>query len=720
MNKFYYFLFTVLFSLLIFSCGNGVSDNNNFKYQAVSNGTSQKSSTKILRCSAFSNCLNFRSIEAPAYTSDELDFYIFGNNKSTGSDAAFSTGSGFTKCLKLNMQKKNDSGTKGEFQIQVENGSYIFYVAAVEKGAGSFDYQNYKNSAVLLGNATVDTRNQNSFEVYLTPLQRGSSKGSVAFALYTSGWNLEDYSGYYSKVELYKRDLLNTRVAGKTYIIPYYADTPSFSDFTSDYILECNNITADTYNLVVTFTNDVKSYIYSDTVSVNANRNYQIVVPVSNVITSAINAPSDFIVGYRDSELASNQCFYLNAEWTDNSDNESKFTLEMMDISNPSNTNNYTEYVKCILGLPFETPGLTKDISWAQLVNDCGCPQPRIIDNEYLLESGYTIDGTLGTNSNYVIFSVLMDVKYLIRLCAENDNDKSPYVYPNIYSGNFSSGLADVYSWASDARAINRFAIYYKMTNGKFYDDSDAANLIYTDVTDSVAAMPAVKNVVYSACSDAGQKIFVPENLEYESGKTASLMQIYQGTVYPWLGWKTDSLDGSFICNSGDADVYYKDFKSISLFSYFRDGDDTIFGSDKIKFYTSSNNSVDTSTVMLFHGNSKSLSVDMDNILELDDASIEFSRSTLGSSYLYFLCRTSEENFVKTNLTFGRQGYTYENFGEGKTFATAWSGGSVYTYSYWVLPVSSLESGLYYINLDAYENIKEDPYSTSLEVIIRD
>ena len=123
---------------------------------------------------------------------------------------------------------------------------------------------------------------------------------------------------------------------------------------------------------------------------------------------------------------------------------------------------------------------------------------------------------------------------------------------------------------------------------------------------------------------------------------------------------------------------------------------------------------------MLFHGNSKSLSVDMDNILELDDASIGFSRSTLGSSYLYFLCRTSVEKFVKTNLTFGRQGYTYENFGEGKTFATAWSGGSVYTYSYWVLPVSSLESGLYYINLDAYENIKEDPYSTSLEVIIRD
>lgn len=717
MKKLLFFLIAYFVSVTFISCWNGVSDNNSLIYKTISDKVPATSS-KILLCNAFSNSMSFRSIEPPAYISDDLDFYIFGHNKSTSSDALFINGVTTSKSLKLNMQVITE--TKGSFQIHVENGSYVFYVAAVEKG-DNFDYQNYKNSAVLLGNATVDTRHQDGFEVYLTPLMRGSSKGSVSLALYTSGWSLEDYPGYYSTVALYKRDLSNTQVKKKNpYVMPYFSDKPVFSDFDSEYILECNDITADTYNLVVIFTNNDKNYVYSDLVTVNANRNYQVVVPVNNVITSEINAPSNFIVGYKDSELVSNQRYYLDAEWTDNSNNEEKFTLEMLDISNPVNANNYTEYVKCILGLPFETTGLTKDISWDNLINDCGCPAPRVINNDYLSASGYTIDGTLGMNSNYAIFSVLMDVKYLIRICAENENDKSAYVYPDIYSGDFSSGLADVYSWPSNAMAINRFAIYYKMSNGKFYDDANAASSVYTDVTDSVVNQHLARNVIYSVCTDTGQKITVPQNLSYAAGKTASLMQLYSDTCYPWLGWKKDSLDGEFLYNSGDGDVFYKDYKSISLFAFFRDGDNTVFGSDAITFYTATNNSVDTSTVMLFYGNNKNLSVDMNNIILLDDNKVDFSRVSTEATYLYFLCRTSEEGFVSTNLSFGRQGYAYENFGEGKSFVTAWSGGSAYTYSYWILPIGALESGLYYINLDAYENKNEDPFSTYLEVIIRD
>lgn len=720
MKKLFLLFIALSVFFLVVSCSDGLSDNKDMITKLLTSYTSSSSSSKLklLKFYAYSSGVSFsRSILPEPYNTDNLDFYVYGLNKATDTYVQFVDGNTTKRCIEVSI-KKNDE-TSGMFELKVEDGKYIFYLAAVPAGE-SFNYANPSASAVFIGNSTVDTRAQDSFKIYLNPLAGKNLKGSVILGVYTSKWSLSDYENMSSTVGIYEQNSSNSVVVKKTYNIPRFDNPPSISDFDSYTKLECSDIPSGSYNFIVSFTDGKNEYIYRDEITIYANRFYTAFIPVNDVISSEIEAPSDFIVGYKDSSLFSNQRFYLVAEWTDNSLNEECFKIELLDISSPANTTYYYDYVNCILGLPTEQTGLTKDISWNGLINDSGCPTPVEIDNDYLSSSGYSYDGTLLKNSNYVVFSLPMGVKYLVRLFAQNSNFKSAYVYPNIYSGDFASGISDVHSWNSDALAINRYAIYYNMKNGQFFDDTDASNGTYTDVSSAVTSLSSFKNVVYSSYSKNGCKFFLPENINYDSGKKASLKQIYSGVCYPWLGWKQDSLEGEFVYQTGEGEKYYKDFKSITLFAYFRDNDQTVHDSNKVKFYTSTNRSIDNSTIMVYHGNNSSLAIADSNIFELDNNSITISRSAINSSYLYCLCRTSLENFIKTNLTFGRQGYTFTNYGEGSDFSTVWSGGSSYSYDYWIVPIDNLANDLYYMNFEAYESLNVEPYRFSIKVTLTD
>lgn len=752
MKKNFFNSIIILSCFLFFSCEQNISVDRSKEFASLfcQQGTSSSSSRsyKVITTSD-NNQIVFsgtgsRTILPESLSVSDLDFYLYGKNSITSKELTFETDSGSTKCLKVNVTPYNAEGTEGCFSINLDSARYALTLAAVEKGQ-SFDKNNLSANTLLIGDATVDPQ-VSKIRFCLSGKRFMNASGMYSKAqigLYTLGWTYSDYSDsaadFACKVGIYKKDIRNTVVKEiNEFSLPHYDDAsqvPSSIDgFPNSFIYTVN--TPGEYNFTVCFydKNSKRAYYYSDTIFLLGNQTTEKIIEIPNIISKKPDAPSAMTCGYIDPVDETSGKYSLNVEWTDNAVNESYFRLELMDFTGDDNVlTTEREYVKCILGKSSEYGAGSRDTLWEHLALT---HEVTVVENEYfelmgLVASG-AVKGSLSRNSNSVLFAVTLGARYLMRMCAVNDEGVSEYEYPDIFSSMYRNLNATPWIWdSSDSGncnlSINRYKIEYHLNGGDFYDDSSRE-----DVTSSVS----MKKNVYSSQSENGTALVSPLAVPYvhvmdSSSGTASLKVYKESSFYPWKGWNKSSSDGSTVADSASISGYrYTGCGNMELYSKF---DVMTDSKNELSVYNTSNSNygVPGSNICLMPSSTGSL-VLVPKEVSADDS---VSLSLAGCKSLYVLVM---DDFYWTKVEFGKQGsqflpvgscYSTDDVSKRPVTQNSWTtlgtdGTTVIqkncTHLYWGIPLGSCEKGTYYLNVTAKKYSVSDTCYYTIKVILND
>lgn len=744
------------FIFILFSCSQGLSSSNTSQYLSLLNNTSSTSSGQkftVLTTSENSQIQfsNGRTILPEALSINDLDLYLYGQNKITGQEITFTSGSESTNCLKVSITKYSDDGTSGIFSINLASGMYSLTLAAVKSGK-SFDKSDLATNTLLIGNATADP-SVDTIVFCLSGKRFMNASGMYSTArlgLYTLGWTYSDYdsssSSFACDVGIYKKDLNNTVLYEKTnFSLPHYDDSSSVpsnvDDFASNFIYRT---TPGEYNFTVRFydTNDSsRSYYYSDTIMLLGNQTTEKILEIPNIIGAKPEAPTSFICGYIDPSDQDAQKYSLNLEWLDNAKNEEYFQLELMDLSDTDDqaiSNTYSEYVKCILGKSTEYSSSARDTAWSFLATNF---QVTTIQNDYFEQMGMVssnqVKGSLSRNSNTVIFPLLFGERYLVRLCAVNSEGSSSYVYPDIYSGGYRNTNANSWVWDDSVEnncnlGINRYKITYILNGGDFYNiTTSEGSTSYENVTPYIS----MNKVIYSSQTKNGISLTNPLSISYtdpsdSSEKTASLGIYKNSSYYQWLSWKKSSVDGTPIADSSSIASYlYTGYKGMTLYANY------------------DAQAENTGVLSVYNTENKKYGVPYSNICLMPsaDAELHLSPVEVNSSNEISLSKSSYQNcfvtvkdvFFWVKVDFTKQGSQTENVGNvyksdenRPTTTNHWtlteydandnpsSSEVEVTHLYWPIDLSDYDAGTYWLSISAKEYLVSDISTYTIKIYI--
>ena len=700
LNKILGFCF-IFFCLSFFSCK---SETDSYAYS----NTAVVKDVRVI-ASSRDNCISFsRTLMPGAWNSDDLDFYIYGKKKNGADETAVA-------CTQVSFEPSDETGTSGIFFHEFEKAVYDLYLAAVPKGKNFNNAQLYVNT-VLLGIASVDLNYAEKIVFYLSATNLDSVEnayGGVSLYLYSEDWNISDYSGYTVSVGIYNQTTgaIVKDTALKTIALPvYYTDgetgelPPASYDaeiYPPNYV--CGDISPGMYNFIVNFTNGTKSYCYNTTVRLYASQTIQSLVSVPNVIALPPKAPSDFVVGYQDPTSESEDSFYLEFDWTDNSNNEAYFQLEILNLSSVGIEDGDASILS-FLNRDVET----SNIYWNNYLNNRGASVSIFKDSD--LEDKLKIDGSLVLNSNYVVVREPLGTCSVARLCAVNDEGKSDYVYADIFGGtSFRSSVCSAQAWSSNSRFINRLKVSYNLSVGNFYDDE-------SDTLVSEAILPAYyTNAVSNGVSPlyaGGFYAANPISMTYANGlKTATLRYYDEASdaFFEWKAWQNGSVE--FADSDSVLTTLYKDFRNIVFFAVF-DGSYEI-GDDVIHSYCSCDANFDADIyVTLDNTNDYTyFNYGADYFVPVCSNSSDchfsdscscptsFVVSKATSSYIHILCKNGLSdgfyNYDDIALAVSRNGYfsdlTYSSQNVGMTLGTK----PATNFTHYIVSVADLDSGDY-------------------------
>lgn len=671
-----------------------------------------------------------RTILPDRLYASQLDFYLFGKNTLSGSDILFTTDSGSSAVLNVELSSINATDDCGSFNLNLVNAPYNLYLVAVKKGTdvtkdGILNKDAVLQKSVLYGNSTVDLRTATEIKFYLSGklfFGKDIVKGKVNLGLYSLDWSCG--TNFACDVGIYKKDPAQTVVKEiLNYALPCLYSNPepesgkygvpdsmeNFPPFQSMPVFTAD-ITPDVYNFTVCFRNTVtgKKYYYTDTIMVLANQEISKMLEIPNVIATIPEAPSDFVCGYKDPSDENAGKYDIRLDWKDNSVNEEYFKLELLEFTD-------------LTGIAVTDIQNLNDAKWENLKSAASYME---ISNDFFKQIGAEdkgdVTGSLARNSNYVSFGVILGSFYLIRLCAVNSEGSSAYVYPQIYSG-ASSGYS---SWDSSALGINRFKIKYTINNGLFYDDDDrnSAPAVYTDVTSKITELSSCSYSTYYRADTKVTSILKSSDLINRpygmNGKTATLGRLVSSggtnTFYSWNGWKKDYINGDdFFLTE------YNDFKNLSLFAGFEGGSTdssalTVYGDTGIDTYAKST----IVCVPVAVGGT----LDYNEKLSVSNDELKVSKSNFGKLCVLVVNDVNYQKFNSVNLEFGAMGSTDLDLGEGTTVNTTLSGDESINISHlkWEIDLSSYSVGRYKILVRTKKNDLSSSYSRYIFVNIAD
>lgn len=731
MKKFFVILLLPLFYSII-SCSQEISssgtDNSLYLLKNLSSANSQAFS--VLTTSennqiSFSDTIETRTIRPDGISINELDLYLFGQNKINGKELTFSSNGVTTNCLKVSVTKYSDDGTSGTFEINLGSGIYSLTLAAVKAGY-SFDKSNLAQNTILIGNATADPSVDTIF-FCLSGKRFMNATGMYSTArlgLYTLGWAYTDYndssSSFACDVGIYKKNLSNTKVYEiKDFLLPHYdsvSDVPDTVDsFPETFI--CTSIPGE-YNFTVHFydkNNPNRSAYYSDTILLLGNQTTEKILEIPEVIGSKPAAPSSMVCGYIDPSDLDSEKYMLDVEWTDNAKNEEYFRLEIMEIDGDEDaaiSSTYEEYIKGILGKSTVHALSARDALWASLATTF---EVISIENDYFEQMGMVssnqVRGSLSRNSNTVIFPVLLGRRYLLRMCAVNSEGVSEYVYPDIFAGSYRNINAAHWVWDDSDYdncnlCINRYKIAYMLNNGNFYDDSSS---------EVVTPYISLDKVSYQSQTKAGSTLLNPVSVSYTNPTNSSVgTASLKYSTYGWNSWNISSASGVELVNSATVSSYrYKGYKGMYLYSSY--GVPTQGGSE-LSVYNTDNSKygVPYSKICLMPSASGELS--LSPLAVSTSYEVTVSKSTYQTLHV-----TVQDEFYSTKVTLTKLGSHSDEIQGAFATTNDWTltefdaGGNPsnsqvsVSHLCWPIDLSKYTAGKYFITINAQKYKISDP-----------
>lgn len=436
---------------------------------------------------------------------EKLYFYLYGNSTDG------------TVLDPKEITVSSDDGITGKVLLDIECLNWeLTLVAATTTELTETDA--ILEDAVLIGYANVDMQFTNNIKFTLTP--DGLTKpGNVNLSVKLDDWTPP--TGYEATAKIVNmKDGSTVATTGGTDLLVENIDFNVVENF------KFNNIAPGIYTFLVDFVKDGerRTYNYSDTIIILPGRTITKDVIIPKKIQDKPTAPTDFTVEYvADSEDIRAGFYEAQFTWTDNSNNESNFALEILEINENDDLTN-----------PWENADNTI------YVFD--------YDNDIRANSVFYKEGSLFANNESITVYLELGKRYMARLYAQNDAGLSDA--DDTIDGDQSPALS--ITGYADASYLNRYKITYNLQGGTLTTDTDSYN---------------VKYVEYYSQPDN------PNIITPNGEGTNPTLQIGSGeNAVNWTYWEKDS-------EKYEPDPYkYDGFKNLDLYAvYAREGDVEVY-----------------------------------------------------------------------------------------------------------------------------------------------
>ena len=509
-----------LASLFLVSCSNVNSDSDDATVCAGNNLAVTKQITLTAKADentvTFPSASSSRTLLPETINGDTLDFFLaYKTLKETN-----------WTVKKTTFTASADDKTVGTVKEEFELNSYEFKLYAVPAGvvtaSATLAESTVKTAAALAGYATADLRYNTAVAFTLTA-NNMTGQGKIDITIKTvAGFKIP--GGYTVTAGLYDYDTSSTLVYPSGAVAPITVAADGTVNDTSSFKVATSTINAGSYNLVVTLTNTNvtpnKSYKCSEKVIVLTNQETKGIFWIRDIIDYPPTQPADFIVGFTDPTSSDSTHYTVEFAWTDTSDCETGFELELMKVDDKTATPLYplmpTEDDEW--GDEAKTKGLAKDFN-AAITTTSPSQWEDITDADVLLlnktnlstcplfvsysGSGDSV-GSLNMNQSHLKMLLPMEHRFVARIRAVNDVGKSDYTYLNLHKEPVSpatfaatagctkgtditiggktvtptqtnaSYTLTMKNFDADVTTMNRYQIKYNL-NGGTYADADAA-----------------------------------------------------------------------------------------------------------------------------------------------------------------------------------------------------------------------------------------------------
>ena len=479
-------------------------------------------------------------------------FYIWGTNTITGDTFGPEV---------ITFAATDGSKTKGTVKKLFSRSAYELNLAYVSPANTSkiteVSKTNIIKYASLTANTDVDLRYNEKVYFYLTPNTDGTAQpGSLSLKVKALGWDPADaeFTGYTMTTSL-QNVADDSPIASsdkiKGNIGPSSTLLPTAEPDTANYVL--TGVPAGTYEFVVTFSKNGRTYTTSEDVIILANEPTVGTFDVLDIIEKVPNAPTGFVATYQDPTTNMNDATYYNVALTwvaDNIKNENYFELETLEILDSYDSET-----------PFAAKDIDSDSEWSNAINDTYAPAnvSRTIwsnqERSTTIETGPTTSylwcesnvctiyegGNLKRNSEQVIMQLPLGSRYFARIRAVNDAGASAWTYLALAGG--SDDTPGGYkAFTADDFYINRFQVRYDLNGGEKKDGDLELNKFYT----------------YN-----GSPIMIP--VAKTSSEATADLTIVKGVDY-WQKWtKTDGTDYTDTSATPVTNPAYTGYKDLVL-----------------------------------------------------------------------------------------------------------------------------------------------------------
>lgn len=421
-------------------------------------------------------------------------FYIWGTNTITGETFDPEP---------IEFTSSNATNTIGTVKKLFSRSAYelnLAYVSAAnktkldtEKPAGSTnpDSDLVIKYASLTANTDVDLRYNEKVYFYLTPNTDGTAQpGSLSLTVKALGWNPTEtqFDGYTMATELQNINDSSVVTNSNTILSGAIGSASSVLTTTgSPY--EIQSIPAGTYEFVVSFTKNGKTYTTSEDVIILANEPTVGTFDVLDIIEKVPNAPTGFVATYQDPTTNLNDATYYNVALTwvaDNIKNENYFELETLELldsctdTTSASSINSDDSWKTTINNKY-LPANVRKVVWSNQSRVTKVDNSDVTSLTWAESKDCTIyeDGNLKRNSEQVIMQLPLGSRYFARIRAVNDAGESAWTYLDLDGGTDDTPGGYKAFTATDFY-INRFQVRYDLNGGKKEDGDLELNKFYT------------------------------------------------------------------------------------------------------------------------------------------------------------------------------------------------------------------------------------------------
>lgn len=417
-------------------------------------------------------------------------FYIWGTNTITGDTFGPEV---------ITFAATDGSKTKGTVKKLFSRSAYELNLAYVSPANTSkiteVSKTNIIKYASLTANTDVDLRYNEKVYFYLTPNTDGTAQpGSLSLKVTALGWNPADaeFTGYTMTTSL-QNVADDSPIASsdkiKGPIGPGSTLLPTTEPDTANYVL--TGVPAGTYEFVVTFSKNGRTYTTSEDVIILANEPTVGTFDVLDIIEKVPDAPTGFVATYQDPTTNMNDATYYNVALTwvaDDIKNENYFELETLEILDSYDSET-----------PFAAKDIDSDSEWSNAIDVTYAPAnvSRTIwsnqERSTTIETGPTTSylwgesnvctiyegGNLKRNSEQVIMQLPLGSRYFARIRAVNDAGESAWTYLDL-DGGTDDTPGGYKAFTADDFYINRFQVRYDLNGGEKKAGDLELNKFYT------------------------------------------------------------------------------------------------------------------------------------------------------------------------------------------------------------------------------------------------